>query len=225
MMQPNGVRIETIRKLPVPQSTPDPISKSAQSQKAGTPLPHPSPAQPGDSLVQMAGKYLGTPYGWGGRLTKKNPQMDCLGLLFRSIQRMYGIPWQRWSTTPSELINQLTPDGSPGQTICVKDSIALASLKNGDFLFFLGTDPLADLPVSVDAAGNLLYVWHTGIYAGNGTVISAWPNQNTLGTDSGCVMRDNLKAFMEAGYASAVVVEPYGVLDSLAAHYKNNPVK
>jgi hypothetical protein len=71
------------------------------------------------------------------------------------------------------------------------------------------------------------YVWHTGIYTGNGILLNCWPYRNSIGSDSGRVMQDGLETFMEAaGYNFvAVVVPPYKALDSLAAQYKNNPVR
>ncbi len=225
IMRPNVVRAETIRKLPNAQFIQ--ASQLATPQDMKAQKMHGSINRPGHLLVQAADRYLGKPYRFGGRLTKKNPGMDCLALLFFSIRDLYGIPWKHWETTPSKLVRQLAPEGKNLSVVWVGDSAGLASLKAGDLLFFLGDAPLDDAPLARDQAGRALYGWHIGIYAGNGTVLHCAPGGNTKGTPGQRVMYDDLGAFMKASgcYNFFVRMQPDDGLDALAAQYKNNPVK
>lgn len=225
IMQPDVVRAETIRKLPTAQLIL--ASQPVAPQGVETAAMHRSMTCKGDLLVRAADKYLGKPYRHDGRLTKKNPDMDCLGLMFFSIRDVYGIPWKHWETAPSKLIRQLAPEGKNLSVFWVGDSAGLTSLKAGDFLFFLGNAPMEDNPIARDQSGTALYGWHTGIYAGNGTLLHCAPGGNTRGTPGHRVMYDDLGAFMVASgcYKFVVRVQPYEVLDALAAQYKNNPVK
>jgi cell wall-associated NlpC family hydrolase len=153
--------------------------------------------------------------------------MDCLGLLFLSIRNAYGIPWQQWETSPSKLIRQLAPGGKDPQIFWVGDSAGLASLETGDFLFFLGYAQAEDSAIALDQSGRPLYGWHTGIYAGSGTMLHCAPCGNTRGVPGQRVMYEDLRPFMEASgcYDFVVRVQPYEALDALSAQYKNKRVK
>lgn len=48
-------------------------------------------------FVKNAEEYLGMHYIFGGRDTKQLPGLDCLGLLFKSIEKVTGESWKKWS--------------------------------------------------------------------------------------------------------------------------------
>jgi cell wall-associated NlpC family hydrolase len=137
------------------------------------------------TLVLALRKHLGTDYTWDGRLTKRLPNLDCLGLIFRALEETTGVTWDRWSVMPSRLLTQL----GNGRTITrvfvpnVTEKAMVSGLEPGDVIFFLWPTPTSDKPVAhdvfKDADGRMisadLWVWHTAIYTGANRIIHASP--------------------------------------------------
>ena len=163
----------------------------------------PDSIQSVSAIVTTALKYLNTPYRYNGR--NEPPRLrnlDCLGLLFITLQENYGIPWRKWSYVPSKLIGQIAPDSTQRDTLILDDyeghlEDVVKDLKPGDFLFLLGPTPLVgDKPILKNCRDEDLYVWHTGIYSGSGNIIHASPFDDNNGKSVHKVIEENLLDFM-----------------------------
>jgi len=160
------------------------------------------------ALVRAARQFLSTGYNYQGRNTHKFPGLDCLGLVFLSIQHVYGIPWQNWSRgnpdlKPSVLVTQLNRTSKPTLHDISKYSQnpkdLFAKLKEGDVIFFLTTGKLVrDESMAETSEGNDLYGLHVAIYVGNGKIIHASPfSEGTGEWHSGyAVVEESLISFM-----------------------------
>lgn len=163
-----------------------------------------------DPNVRAAKKYAGVPYIYGGRLTEKNPGLDCLGLIFRALQDRYGIQWRSWSVKPSKLMDQLSKKDR--QTILMsleasKDAESFKNIKAGDLVFFLGTSKLEDVPVAKGLNGEDLFVWHTGIASGNGNVIHSSPFDDADGKPLRRVTEEPMVSMMKrVGFDGLIVI-------------------
>lgn len=164
-----------------------------------------------NALVKAARKYLGTPYRWGGRKTEKNPELDCLGLLFLAMRDNTGMPWKSWSVYPYKLIPQIDRNNTRKTVLFSQDplldSSTVSKLKEGDLIFFLADFPSDDdRPMARDSSGKDLYVCHTAIYVGCGNVIHASP----FGPDSvgRRVVEEPLLGIARADILGFIAVEP-----------------
>ena len=115
---------------------------AAGSRPSPTDLHDPSPAG-GALVIDMARRYLGVRYVFGG--TDPNIGLDCSGLV-QLVFRQLGIPLPRTAQQQYNATERLTPD----------------QLQPGDLVFFARTyaDPND-------------WVTHVGIYLGNGQQINA----------------------------------------------------
>ena len=137
----------------------------------------------GTKFVENAKEYMGIQYLWGGRLTEKNPGLDCLGLLFRAYSKTFpGQSWLDISVYPSEIVEkgQL---GSPVKDLsgCLKENINYDFLKEGDIVYLLGTNKINDAPL--DTINGIKYwPWHTGIFSNkkDNLFLEAYPGGTVL---------------------------------------------
>lgn len=116
-------------------------------------------------FVQNARNYLNTEWIYGGRLTKKNPGLDCLGVVFLAHAKTYGTKWFDISVYPSKIIEK-EQLGKPVKSLdgVLNDSIDFSKLEEGDVIYFMDEESNSDKHVS--EIDNLKYwVWHTGIYS------------------------------------------------------------
>ena len=163
------------------------------------------------TLADAARKYMGTPYEWGGRNTKKNPNLDCLGLLFLAIRDNAGVPWRSWSVYPYKLIPQLDRNSTRKTVLFSQDplldSSAVSKIKEGDLIFFLADIPSNDdRPMARDSSGKDLYVCHTAVYGGRGNAIHASPfGQDPTGRK---VVEEPLLGIARADIIGFIAVEP-----------------
>jgi len=160
------------------------------------------------SLVVEARKSLDVPFRWEGRGTKRLPGLDCLGLLFKSLEATTGLSWKKWSVAPSRLIEQL--EGRQF-TIYLKKNRDLAikrRMNSGDIVFLMWADmPTWDKPtgkvekIELDGSRRMapMWIWHTGIYSGNGKFIHASPY-------SGGVVEEDLLDFSNGLNFDAILV-------------------
>ncbi|MEN3044760.1 MAG: NlpC/P60 family protein [Candidatus Hydrothermales bacterium] len=127
-------------------------------------------------IVNCAMDYLGVEYKWGGRLTRKNPGLDCLGLIFLAYSKAYRKSWVLLPVNPSELVKSkklgIPVEGLNG---VLKEEIDTSRLKRGDIIYFLVPYPIGNDKPLAKIEDKDYYAWHLGIYIGNGEVINAYP--------------------------------------------------
>lgn len=115
-------------------------------------------------FVENAKKYLGTEYIWGGRLTKKNPGLDCMGLVFRTYAKTFKEDWTKYSVMPSDLIKNNTFGKSvKGLDGVLSKNIERFKLEEGDIIYFLTSVKIEKHVKEIN--GNKYYVGHMGIYS------------------------------------------------------------
>lgn len=122
-----------------------------------------SPVEATAPSVVAARRYLGRPYGWGGR----GSELDCMGLVFRAWSDATGKAWRDLSVNPTALVSkrQLGPP-VPGLDGVLTAAIPWEQLRSGDVIFFLGPTENVNEPALVTVDQTPLWVWHMGIYAG-----------------------------------------------------------
>ena len=132
---------------------------------AGAPL--------GETLVTRAREVIGTPYSLGGRLSTKAPGIDCQGVLFYAVEKTYPrCGWRSYSVMPSVTI----PTGELGRPVggaapIATEDLDIKTLEPGDFLWLVGKAENAAEPAIGELGGTKVWVWHTGLYAGDGRFI------------------------------------------------------
>ncbi|MBI2056781.1 C40 family peptidase, partial [Candidatus Pacearchaeota archaeon] len=116
-------------------------------------------------FVENAKKYIGKEYQWGGRLTKENPGLDCLGLIFLAYSKTYEKKWTEISVNPSEIVKK-EQLGKPvkGLDGILTKNIDFSKLEEGDIIYLLSRGKIEDKPLS-EINGIKYWPWHTGIYS------------------------------------------------------------
>ncbi len=152
-------------------------------------------------IVKKVEEFLGTQYVFEGRDTQKFPGIDCLGLLFVSIEKVTGESWKKWNVMPSKLLKQF--DVSKEKTFYnedIKDKKFITdNLNEGDIIFFLLPYENKDFPVRKN--NNLdLWVWHVAIYSGKGNIIHASPFDENYS-----VLEEDLYNFFKRNKMSGII--------------------
>jgi len=116
-------------------------------------------------FVENAKKYIGKEYAWGGRLTKTNPGLDCLGLLFVAHSKTFGTHWYDFSVYPSKIIEK----GQLGKPVkgldgILTENVDASKLEEGDIIYLLCKGSIQDKPLAI-INGENYWPWHTGIYS------------------------------------------------------------
>lgn len=116
-------------------------------------------------FVKNAREYLGKEWIWWGRLTKKNPGIDCLGLIFLSYAKTFNKKWTEISVYPSEIVKkeQIGKPVEGLEGVLTKD-IDFSKLKEGDIIYLLSLNKIDDVPLAKINGVNY-WPWHTGIYS------------------------------------------------------------
>src|SRR3989344_4117888 len=133
-------------------------------------------------FVENARKYLNEEYSWGGRLTEKNPGIDCLGLIFLAYSETYNMKWTEFSVNPSKIVKkeQLGKPVKGLEGVLVKD-IDFSKLEEGDIIYLLTTSKIND--TSLAEINKIKYwPWHTGIYSDkkNNLLLHAEPGNKVV---------------------------------------------
>jgi hypothetical protein len=163
-------------------------------------------------IVKNAEEYLGMQYVFGGRDTEQLPGIDCLGVLFKSIEKVTGESWKKWSVIPSKLLKQF--DSTKEKTFYnedIKDKKFITdNFKEGDVLMFLlpykndKDVPVRKMDLKDDngkVVANLdLWVWHVAIYSGKGNIIHA-----SSFDENYSVLEENLFDFVKRNELSGVI--------------------
>lgn len=149
-------------------------------------------------FVTNARKHIGTPYLWGGRLTKKNPGLDCLGLLFVPYSETFETKWYDFSVYPSEIIEKQQL-GKPvkGLDGILSEDVNISNLQEGDIIYLLSKTKIQDKPLA-KINGIEYWPWHTGIYSNKSKnlFLEANPFSKVIERDFSQVLKENLGIFV-----------------------------
>lgn len=129
-------------------------------------------------------------------MRKPGEGIDCQGVLFYAAERLGRCNWKSFSVLPTKSVewNEL------GQRVAGLDPVAtadldLSRLEPGDIIMLLGTTQNPKEPAIATLAQVPVWVWHTGVYSGNGQWIEA---------DLPTVIETDLAAFL-SDYAEVYV--------------------
>ena len=121
----------------------------------------------------------------GWKKYKKNPNLDCLGLIFLAYSKTYNKKWTEISINPSEIVKK-EQLGKPvkGLEGILKDSINFSALEEGDIIYLLSASEIKDKPLA-KINGINYWPWHTGIYSDkkNNLLLHAEPGKKVVETD------------------------------------------
>ena len=153
-------------------------------------------------FVENARKYLGEEYQWGGRLTKDNPGIDCLGLIFLAYSKTYNKKWTEISVNPSEIVKK-EQLGKPvkGLDGILEKNVDFTRLEEGDIIYLLSAIKIEDKPLS-EINGIKYWPWHTGIYSDKKNNLFLHANPANKVTESN--FKDYLQETTEAIFVTRI---------------------
>ena len=149
-------------------------------------------------LLAAARSMLGTPYVLGGRDAVKG--VDCQGIVFLAAETVKKCSWRSYSVYPTRTLKwrelgEPVPGASPAATATLEESL----LREGDHVMLLSPAENTAEPALTDLEGVKQWVWHVGLYAGDGKWVNADPF-------SGKVSEQGLREYLEAhGYSGVYV--------------------
>ncbi len=153
-------------------------------------------------FVENARKYLGTKYQFGGRATKKNPGIDCLGLIFLPYAKTFNKKWTEISVNPSEIIKK-EQLGKPVKNLdgILAEKTDTSKLKEGDIIYLLTASEIKDKPLA-KINGINYWPWHTGIYSNKkeNLFLEASPGYKVIERDFEKVLKENEAIFVTRIY-------------------------
>ena len=122
-----------------------------------------------ERFVAAARELLGVPYQFGGRLRQPGEGIDCQGVLFYAAERTGRCGWKSFSVLPTRSV----PDGELGLPVegmapIASSELDVSRLRVGDMLFLVGFDENPAEPNIATLKGRAVWVWHTGVYSGEG---------------------------------------------------------
>jgi hypothetical protein len=122
-------------------------------------------------MVDQARKYVGTPYLLGGRAPSKG--LDCQGVIFLAAQSVRACSWKSYSVFPTQTVRT----GELGAVVLTASAAGLdvAKLQFADVIMLLAETENPKEPSIATLEGRPQWVWHTGLYAGEGKWINADP--------------------------------------------------
>lgn len=125
--------------------------------------------QTSDRLVHHARSLLGTPYSFGGRLSKRRPGIDCQGVLFYAAEKVGRCGWKSFSvfSTKSVARGELGRPLAGASPVATRD-LDVNRLAPGDILLLVGEDENPAEAAIARLDGTPVWVWHTGMYTGAG---------------------------------------------------------
>lgn len=158
------------------------------------------PPELADSAVAEARKALGTPYVLGGRLRDAGDGLDCQGLVFFALQAVSRCGWRSWSVMPTTSVRGELglPVAGAAPVAAARLADVLPILEPGDVLWFVDAVENPAEPSIATLDGAAVWVWHVGLYAGNGRFV--------VGDHfAGKVVEEDLAAYVAEHYAGVFV--------------------
>jgi cell wall-associated NlpC family hydrolase len=124
---------------------------------------------PQERFVTAAREVLGVPYDFGGRLRHADDGIDCQGVLFYAAERVGSCGWKSFSVMPTKSV----PDGELGVAVegmapVASSELDISKLQPGDVLLLVGYGANPAEPAIGTLKGQPVWVWHTGLYSGQG---------------------------------------------------------
>jgi cell wall-associated NlpC family hydrolase len=135
---------------------------------------------PGQALLDEARPLIGQPYDLGGRL-QAGRGTDCQGIVFYAAERVQRCSWKSFSVMPTTTVSA-EEFGRPvrGASPVRIGELDVSLLKPGDVLLFLNTTVNPAEPALTMLDEDPVWVWHMGLYAGEGRVLHADPFANAV---------------------------------------------
>lgn len=125
-------------------------------------------------MLAAARALLGTPYSLGGRDAKKG--VDCQGVVFLAAQAVKKCSWKSYSVYPTRTLAwRELGEPVPGASPVKREELDLSLLQPGDHVMLLdpAENPAEPSLTTLDAKPQ--WVWHVGLYAGDGKWLNADP--------------------------------------------------
>lgn len=149
-------------------------------------------------FVENAREYIGTSYRWGGRMTEKNPGIDCLGLLFLAHSKTFGTNWRDFSVYPSKIVSK-EQLGKPVKSLdgVLTENIDSSKLQKGDIIYLLSNSQIQDEPLAI-IDNQKYWPWHTGIYSNkeSNLFLEASPGYKVIERNFSKVLQENKAIFV-----------------------------
>lgn len=128
-----------------------------------------SEVSPQERFVAAAREVLGVPYDFGGRLRDAGDGIDCQGVLFYAAERVGPCGWKSFSVMPTQSV----PAGALGVAVegmapVASSALERSRLRPGDVLLLVGYGQNPAEPAIGTLEGQPVWVWHTGLYSGEG---------------------------------------------------------
>jgi len=126
-------------------------------------------------MLAAARPLVGVPYDLGGRL-QPGRGTDCQGVVFYAAERVQRCTWRSFSVMPTKTVASrelgAPVEGAYPTTMAALD---LTLIRPGDVVLFLGRSENKAEPALTTLDGAAVWVWHMGLYAGEGRVLHASP--------------------------------------------------
>lgn len=124
-------------------------------------------------MVSAARELVGAEYEFGGRL-ERDGGIDCLGLVFYAAERIGPCGWRSYSVYPTRTVRR----GELGEPVkglapVAIDALDVSKLEAGDVLLLLSSAENVNEPALTTLDGGKQWVWHTGLFTGDGGFIQA----------------------------------------------------
>ncbi len=150
-----------------------------------------------ERMVDAAREVVGVPYEFGGRMRRPGEGIDCQGVLFYAAEAVGECGWKSYDTKPTRSVKH----GELGRPVPGLDPIAsteldLADLRPGDVILLVEATENPKEPAIAELHGEPVWVWHTGLYGGNGTwLVGDHIAGEAVETDLLRYLRDNADAY------------------------------
>lgn len=148
-------------------------------------------------MISAARELVGVEYEFGGRLAP-DAGIDCLGLVFHAAEQVSGCGWRSYSVYPTRMVRRgELGDPVKGLAPIAAGELDVAKLEPGDVLLLLASTENSSEPALTTLDGGKQWVWHTGLYAGDGGLLHA---------DIPGVMETDLREYLAGGAWEGVYV-------------------